>query len=881
MKKLSGSEIRKLFLDFFAEKDHLIWESAPLIPQDDPTLLWINAGMTPLKPFFDGSKKPPHPRMATVQKCIRTNDIENVGRTLRHHTFLEMLGNFSFGDYFKTEAIKWAWEFFTDCLEMDPEKLWVSVYEEDQEAFEIWRREIGVPEEKIAFLGKEDNFWEIGLGPCGPCSEIHWDRGEEFSCGPDCTLGCDCDRFLELWNLVFTQFDKKDDGSYKTLPSKNIDTGLGLERIASVLQETESNYETDLFFPYIKFLEKKSGLSYEKSEGKEKMAFRVIADHIRGIVFALGDGALPSNEGRGYVIRMILRRAARFGRHLGLTDPFLFEMVPLVKEVMGDAYPELVEKEEYIGQITKIEEERFAETIEQGLEILEGYIKRLQSEDQQILPGEDAFKLYDTFGFPLDLTRDALYEEGLEVDEEGFNSEMEKQRERARKAQAHKKLGFGDRRDIELEKLSRELKATEFTGYDTLSAEARVQEIAASQGLKKELKAGEMGFLIVDRTPFYPEGGGQIGDKGFLYASGGRGKITDTHQHNELIFHEIEILEGEIRVGNQVKLEVNEEKRLATARNHTATHLLHQALRRVLGTHVQQAGSLVDPKRLRFDFSHFRGLGSSEIEEIEKEINKQVLKNLDVKAEYMTLGEARERGALAIFEEKYQSRVRLINIGPGYSQELCGGTHLKATGEMGPIKIISEAGIAAGIRRIEAITGFNALNYFFQQEDRLRKMAEKIKARPDELEKRIEQILEEKEGLQNKLKKAQSFSLADQARELAEKKEVIGGVPVIRSRVEVDGPNEMRQLGDMIKDRLSSGLIFLAAEQKGKGHLLVMLTPDLLEEKALHAGKLAGKLAKVIGGGGGGRPDMAQAGGPEPEKINLALAELEKFLQKE
>jgi len=881
MKKLTGSEIRKEFLEFFSEKDHLIWESAPLIPKDDPTLLWINAGMTPLKPFFDGSKKPPHPRMATVQKCIRTNDIENVGRTLRHHTFLEMLGNFSFGDYFKKEAIIWAWEFFTDRLEMDPDRLWVSVYEEDQEAFDIWREEIGFPEEKIAFLGKADNFWEIGLGPCGPCSEIHWDRGEEFSCGSECTLGCDCDRFLELWNLVFTQFDKKEDGSYKTLPSKNIDTGLGLERIASVLQETPSNYETDLFLPYIKFLEELTGFKYTGSESKETMAFRLIADHIRAISFAIADGALPSNEGRGYVIRRILRRASRFGRHLGLKDPFLHEMIPLVKDLMGDAYPEVKEKADYIAQITKIEEDRFAETIEQGLEILEGYIETLKGTNQKTLPGKEAFKLYDTYGFPLDLTRDVLFESGLDIDEEGFNSEMEQQRDRARKDRAHKTLGFGERKDTELEKISKKLEDTEFTGYEGLEEKSRVLAIIGSEGSKKELQSGEKGLLVFDRTPFYPEGGGQVGDTGSLNGRGIIGTIQDAHQYHKLIFHEVKLKEGIIKVGDQVEVKVDREKRMATARNHTATHLLHQSLRKVLGSHVQQAGSLVDPERLRFDFSHFKGLEPEEIKAIEKEVNSRVLSNLEVKAEYMSLGEARERGALAIFEEKYQSRVRLINIGPGYSQELCGGTHLNATGEMGPIKIVSETGIAAGIRRIEAITGLKTLDYFEKQEKRLEQIAEKIKSKPEELERRLGQLLKEKESLQEKLKKAQSYSLADQARDLVGKIEEINGIKVIRQKVQVDDPNEMRQVGDMIKDRIKSGLIFLATEKEGKGQLLLMLTPDLVKEKGLHAGKLVGNLAKIIGGGGGGRPDMAQAGGPDPANIEKALKELERFIVKE
>ncbi len=881
MKKMSSEELRQSFLDFFSDKDHLIWESAPLIPQDDPTLLWINAGMTPLKSFFDGSKKPPHPRMATTQKCIRTNDIENVGRTARHHTFLEMLGNFSFGDYFKKDAIKWACEFLTEKLELDPERLWVSVYENDQEAFDLWREEIDFPEEKIAFLGKEDNFWEIGLGPCGPCSEIHWDRGEEYSCGPSCTLGCDCDRFLELWNLVFTQFDKKEDGSYETLPKKNIDTGMGLERLASVLQQAPSNYETDLFLPYIKHLEELSGVSFAESRGQEEMAFRVIVDHIRGIGFALADGALPSNEGRGYVIRRILRRAARFGRQLGLEEPFLFRLMPLLQEKMGPVFPELLERGGYIAEITRIEEERFAETIDQGLEILEDYIEQLKQEGGKTLSGPEAFKLYDTYGFPLDLTRDVLYEEGLDLDEEGFNQEMEKQRERARKDQAHKSLGFGDQKGSRLENLVKELEPTRFTGFDSLKEEARVLKTMGPGERKEDLRSGDSGFLIVDKTPFYPEGGGQAGDKGRLYNSGVKGRIKDTYQHEGLIFHEVEINEGSIAPGDNLGLEVDEGRRMATARNHTATHLLHQALRQVLGTHVQQAGSLVDHLRLRFDFSHFKALGSAELKALEKEVNRQILKNLPVRAEYMSLGEARDRGALAVFEERYQSRVRLINIGPGYSQELCGGTHLQTTGSMGPFKIISEAGIAAGIRRIEAITGFNTLEYFDKQEQRLQKIASQFKASPDELEKRLDQLVKEKELLQKKLQKAQSYSLADQARDLLQKKEQIGDITVVRQRVEVDGPQELRQLGDMIRDHLESGLILLATEQKGKAQLLTMLTQDLIKEKNLHAGKMVNEMAAILGGGGGGRPDMAQAGGPKSELIEKALQDLERFLQKE
>lgn len=877
MKRLTGKELREAFLKFFAEKDHLILPSAPLIPRDDPTLLWINSGMAPLKAYFDGSKEAPHPRIATAQKCIRTNDIENVGKTPRHHTLFEMLGNFSLADYFKEEAIRWSWEFIIDVLELNPEQLWVTVYEEDEEAAYIWTKKIGFPSERLAYFGKEENFWEIGDGPSGPCSEIHFDRGQEYSCSAQCTIGCECERFSEIWNLVFTQFNKKPDGTYEPLPNKNIDTGMGLERVATILQGKDNNYETDLFFPYIEYLQEKSGVSYEDSSGLERAAFWVIADHIRAISFTLGDGALPGNEGRGYVIRRILRRASRYGRHLGFYEPFLHEMVPLVVEVMGDSYPELKTKKDYIVQIVELEEERFNQTIQQGLELLQEEIKDLKESKKKVLPGEKAFILYDTYGFPLDLTRDVLEEEGFSVDEVGFHQEMEEQRERARQARFAQDLGWRGTSGQQLDRVARDLPGTHFYGYEDLQGSGRILKILGEEGELPALQEGQEALVVLDSSPFYPEGGGQVGDKGCFAGDERMIKVNNTRQHEELIFHEVRVEKGKIQEGDTLELIVDQKRRQAIARNHTATHLLHQALRTVLGEQVEQAGSLVDEERLRFDFTHFKPLEKEDLEKIEAEVNARVLDNMPVEAVYTSLEKAREMGALALFQEKYTEKVRVICIGD-YSSELCGGTHLSSTGEMGPLRIVSEAGIAAGVRRIEAVTGFNALRYMKEKENILEDLGRMLKAQPSELNKRLKLLLKENEDLKNRLQKAQSRSLADLAVELVQGQEKIGDYSLVAGQVEVTGPEEMRQLGDMIKDRLKSAIIALAAEREGKAMLLLLLTSDLVE-KGFHAGKLINTMAREVGGGGGGKPHLAQAGGPDAQNIPQALEAIRKSIQ--
>lgn len=876
MKKMSSSELRQAFLDFFKSKDHLILPSSSLIPSEDPTLLWINAGMTPLKPYFEGRKTPPHPRVTTAQKCIRTNDIENVGLTARHHTFFEMLGNFSFADYFKEEAIKWAWEFITHHLEIPAESLWITVFKEDEEAADIWRSKIGIKSERVVYMGKKDNFWEIGEGPSGPCSEIHYDRGIEHACGENCTIGCDCDRFNEIWNLVFTQFNKLADGSYQTLKDKHIDTGFGLERVCSVLQGKDTNFETDLFWPYLEYIANKTNLDYSQIQGRVKMAFHVIADHVRTMAFTIADGALPSNEGRGYVIRRILRRASRFGRILGLEKPFLYQMIPLVSKVMGAHYPELLEREAYIQQIVRIEEERFLETLTQGLELLNTQIEALKAKGEKVLSGLEAFKLYDTYGFPLDLTQDALAEQGLTVDHLGFEAEMTQQRERARKSRAAHDLGWGEEYQKDMDQYLSSLGKSEFVGYDHLKIEAKVKAILAKAGPKEQLQQGESGVIVLDQTPFYPEGGGQRGDNGVLQNKELRGIVKTTYPQGDLIYHQVEVTKGKITKGETLQGIVDEEKRVATARNHTATHLLHQALRNQLGKHVQQAGSLVEAERMRFDFTHFQSLTATEIENLEAEVNQQVLLDLTVKSYYTSLEKAKAQGVIAFFAEKYADEVRVVKMGD-YCAELCGGTHLERTGQLGPFKIVSESAVAAGIRRIEVITGFYALAYFNKQEQMLQEAARLLKTNPTDILIKIEALLEEKNQLNRRLKKAQSHSLLDQANHLSQDLEIVKTIPVIKGVVEVDNSEELRQLGDMIKDKVKSAVIALGAKHNDKGLLLVMVTKDLLEQK-IHAGKIVGKMAKIIGGGGGGRGDMAQAGGPQAEKLTVALAKISDFI---
>lgn len=871
---MTGDEIRKAYLDFFAEKGHLVLPSAPLIPQNDPSILWINAGMAPFKAYFNGVEEPPRRRIATSQKCIRTNDIENVGRTDRHHTFFEMLGNFSFGDYFKKEAICWSWEFVTEVLKLDKSRLWVTVYKDDDEAFNIWRDEIGLPEERILRMDKEHNFWEIGTGPCGPCSEIHYDRGEEYGTGPEDVIGGEGDRFLEIWNLVFTQFNKTEEGEYLPLPQKNIDTGMGLERVASILQGVDSNFETDLLKPMIDFLVEDSGIEYLQDEDT-KVAYRVIADHSRGITMAIYDGALPSNEGRGYVIRRILRRALRYGRKLGYNEPFLYRMVPVVIKAMQGGYPELQEKEEYIQRVIRAEEERFLQTLDQGLHLIDEMISELKRNGKKLLSGIDAFKLYDTYGFPLDLTRDVLAEEGLSVDEEEFELEMEKQRERAR--QAREETGFSASEEEIFYRSLLEKYQLEFTGYEHLNESTEIIAIVKDGQEVHRVEAGEKAKLVLAKTPFYGESGGQVGDKGLICFADNLATVYDTRKEAGITVHYIEVEKGSFSKGDAVEAKVYDDLRQATARNHSATHLLHKALKEVLGEHVNQAGSLVEPDRLRFDFNHFNALSKAELKEIEKKVNAAILANLDVDIILTDMEQAKKLGAVALFGEKYGDVVRVVSMGD-YSTELCGGTHVKATGAIGSFKILSESSIAAGVRRIEAITGEEVLRYIAGQEEKVEKAATLLKTTPDNLLERIEALQAREKELEKELKELKGRLARTALDELLEKVEEVDGIKLLRTVVDGLDNEGLLNLMDQLKEKIDSGIIVLASKSDDKAVFVARVSKDLVD-KGYHAGKIIGQVAKIAGGGGGGRPDLAQAGGRDVTKIQEALDQVTEIIK--
>lgn len=871
---MTGDEIRKAYLDFFAEKGHLVLPSAPLIPQNDPSILWINAGMAPFKAYFNGVEEPPRRRIATSQKCIRTNDIENVGRTDRHHTFFEMLGNFSFGDYFKKEAICWSWEFVTEVLKLDKSRLWVTVYKDDDEAFNIWRDEIGLPEERILRMDKEHNFWEIGTGPCGPCSEIHYDRGEEYGTGPEDVIGGEGDRFLEIWNLVFTQFNKTEEGEYLPLPQKNIDTGMGLERVASILQGVDSNFETDLLKPMIDFLVEDSGIEYLQDEDT-KVAYRVIADHSRGITMAIYDGALPSNEGRGYVIRRILRRALRYGRKLGYNEPFLYRMVPVVIKAMQGGYPELQEKEEYIQRVIRAEEERFLQTLDQGLHLIDEMISELKRNGKKFLSGIDAFKLYDTYGFPLDLTRDVLAEEGLSVDEEEFELEMEKQRERAR--QAREETGFSASEEEIFYRSLLEKYQLEFTGYEHLNESTEIIAIVKDGQEVDRVEAGEKAKLVLAKTPFYGESGGQVGDKGLIRFADNLATVYDTRKEAGITVHYIEVEKGSFSKGDAVEAKVYDDLRQATARNHSATHLLHKALKEVLGEHVNQAGSLVEPDRLRFDFNHFNALSKAELKEIEKKVNAAILANLDVDIILTDMEQAKKLGAVALFGEKYGDVVRVVSMGD-YSTELCGGTHVKATGAIGSFKILSESSIAAGVRRIEAITGEEVLRYIAGQEEKVEKAATLLKTTPDNLLERIEALQAREKELEKELKELKGRLARTALDELLEKVEEVDGIKLLRTVVDGLDNEGLLNLMDQLKEKIDSGIIVLASKSDDKAVFVARVSKDLVD-KGYHAGKIIGQVAKIAGGGGGGRPDLAQAGGRDVTKIQEALDQVTEIIK--
>ena len=870
---MKASEIRRKWIAFFASKQHKIEPSASLVPYNDPSLLWINAGMAPLKAYFDGREKPDNPRIANSQKCIRTNDIENVGKTRRHHTFFEMLGNFSIGDYFKEEAITWAWEFLTDkqWIGFDPDKLSVTIHPEDEEAFALWHDKIGLPAERIVKL--EDNFWDIGEGPCGPCTEIFYDRGEQYGdlSDPECYAGGENERFLEVWNNVFSQFNHNKDGSYTPLPNKNIDTGAGLERFASILQDVDSNFDTDLFQPIIQATCALAGVTYG-TDAERDVALKVVADHVRTVVFAVGDGVLPSNEGRGYVIRRLLRRAVRYGKVLGIDRPFLHELTDIVGEIMGDYYPEVVDKKEFIAKVIRTEEERFHETLSDGLAILSQMIEAARGQASGVIGGADAFKLYDTYGFPLDLTEDFAREQGFEVDKDGFEASMDEQRRRARAARQET-----ESMQVQGGPLSELTAESEFVGYGELTVAARVVALVAGDAAVEAVQAGGRAQVVLDRTPFYAESGGQVSDRGVIRGVSLLARVEQVGkaprgQHVMTVTVE----QGELRVGAQVSAEVDRAARSHTVRHHTATHLLHRALKQVLGEHVNQAGSLVDPERLRFDFSHFGAVTADELTRVEQLVNEQIWLDTKVDISHESLADAKAKGAMALFGEKYGDTVRVVQVGD-YSMELCGGCHVDNTAQIGLFKIVSEGGIGSGVRRIEAVAGRYAYDYMDGQLQLLKDAAALLKANPAELPKRVDGLLaqlreqaRENESLQAKISRSEAGSLGGSARQ-------IGGAQALVAKIEAPSMDAMRSIADQMKQQLGSVVIMLGSVQEGKVQLIAAVTPDLIA-KGYHAGNLIKQVAAVCGGGGGGRPDMAQAGGKNPDKLEEALALAERLI---
>lgn len=876
MEKMGLNEIRARFLKFYEERDHHVEASYSLVPQNDKSLLLIGAGMAPLKNYFMGLEVPPKPRMATCQKCIRTGDIENVGFTSRHATFFEMLGNFSFGDYFKSETIRYGWDFILNELKMDPEYLWPSVYEDDDEAFAIWRDEIGVPEHKITRLGKKDNFWEIGTGPCGPCSEIYYDRGERFGCDdPNCRPGCDCERYLEFWNHVFTQFDKDEEGNYNRLANPNIDTGMGLERIACILQGVDSIFEIDTIRFILEEVCRMSGKTYG-ADPKTDISIRIITDHIRAVSFLVGDGVMPNNEGRGYILRRLLRRAARHGKLLGIEGAFLKDLTDAVIKVSGEAYPELLKRQDYIKKIIEIEEDRFQQTIDQGLTILVDYIGELETSGSKVLSGEHAFKLYDTYGFPLDLTKEILEEKGLSVDEEAFKEEMNAQRDRARSAR-------GDGEDLGWEEdafstLPKEI-TSEFKGYWLHKAEGSILAMADEHQLISEALEGSKIRVILDQTVLYAEGGGQVGDHGLLTAENFEMKVSDVKKgNNGTIIHIGQVTKGSIKVGETVVSEVARARRLDIARNHSATHLLQKALRMVLGDHVEQAGSQVDDQRLRFDFTHFQSLTADELQKIEAIVNKQIYEPVDIEVLNTSIAEARNMGAMALFGEKYGNEVRVVKMGD-FSLELCGGTHLNNTAEVGMFKIVSEGGVAAGVRRIEATTGRNVYELLNEYEGKMDKITGTLKTSVTDVDAKVEQLFTDYRKLQKDFDELKKKMASGSVEDILAKAEQINGFNVISARMDGIEIDVLKDLGDRLKDRLENAVVVLGSVNEDKVVFLVMAGQDAVA-KGAHAGNIIKEVAKVAGGGGGGKPNMAQAGGKDPSKIDEALKQTFELVAK-
>ena len=869
----TGSEIRQLFLKFFADRGHTVVASSSLVPHNDPTLLFTNAGMNQFKDCFLGQEKRAYVRAATSQKCVRAggkhNDLENVGRTARHHTFFEMLGNFSFGDYFKKEAIAYAWEFLTVDLDIDKSRLYVSVYTDDDEAADIWHEQEGVPRARI-FRFEEDNFWSMGdTGPCGPCSEIFFDNGPEVGCGsPDCTVGCDCDRYMEVWNNVFMQFDRQTDGELVPLPKPAVDTGMGLERITTVMQKVQSNYDTDLLRSIIGYIEKLSGKDYGANPDDD-VSMRVMADHSRATAFLIADGVMPSNEGRGYVLRRIMRRAMRHAKMLGFADPVLYKTAGFVLDLMAAAYPQEAERKSFVVKIVEKEEERFIQTLDNGLRILNEEVDRLRKKQSTVIAGPVLFKLYDTYGFPTDLTADIVEADGFTIDEAGFESCMNEQRQKARehwKGSGEEAIGSVYRELVE------HGTTVTFTGYHELQASSRIVAILHDGEQVSQASAGERIEIVTTQTPFYGESGGRVGDLGTIRAPGLKVDITETKKPlPNLIVHVGQVVAGALQIGQEVELKVDAAARQATALNHTATHILQAVLVEVLGDHVKQAGSLVTPDRLRFDFSHYTAITPAELRRIEAEVNRRIRENRAVETREMAADEAIAAGATALFGEKYGERVRVVNLGE-FSMELCGGTHASASGDIGLFKIVQEMGIAAGVRRIEAATGTRALELVQQQDEALGRMAGLVKSDRPQLETRLTKMLERQKELERELAILESRLKSGQAEDIMSKLEEVGGVKLLAAEVDATDGKGLREMADKLRDKLGSGVIAIGCPHEGKVNLLVAVTADLTGR--LHAGKLVGALAAEVGGRGGGRPDLAQAGGNQPEKLTGALSKV-------
>ncbi len=875
MEKYGVNEIREKFLSFFESKGCLRLGSFSPVPKNDASLLLINSGMAPMKKWFTGAEIPPKKRVTTCQKCIRTPDIECVGKTARHGTFFEMLGNFSFGDYFKHEAIAWGWEFLTKVMGLPEDKLWITVYEEDDEARDIWINEIGVNPEHVVKMGKADNFWEHGTGPCGPCSEIHVDRGEEYSCGPDCKLGCDCDRFMEVWNLVFTQFDKDEDGNYNRLANPNIDTGMGLERLAAIMQGVENLFEVDTVRNIMNHISKIAGVEYKK-DAKTDVSLRVITDHIRSTVMMVSDGVIPSNEGRGYVLRRLLRRAARHGKLLNIKGEFLYEVADTVINESSQGYPELAEKREYIRKIIRIEEERFAKTIDNGLTILNEYIDEIKKNGEKVLSGEKTFKLNDTYGFPVDLTVEICEEAGISVDREGYERELAVQKETARNARKDGS-SWDDNESYSFDNAQ----PTEFIGYDTLTGESEIVGIAAEGEIASEIHEGENGIIVTAVSPFYAEMGGQAGDKGKIIKNNAEAKIIDTKKNgNGVYMHIAEVVCGSFASGDQVTLKVCGKNRTAIGRNHSATHLLHKALKEVLGSHVAQAGSEVNSKHLRFDFSHFEAMTGDELKLAEKKVNEAILSALPITVRELPIEEAKKLGAEAQFGEKYGDVVRVVAMGD-YSVEFCGGTHLKNTAEIGLFKLISESGVAAGTRRIEAVTGEGVLEYIAKRDELIAKTASALKANNiNEIDMKAEQLSAEVKDIKKKLEALNAKMASGKLDDILKNKVEIGGVAVACGQVDGLSAGDLRTLGDSLKEKMGCSIAVLASGSEEKIAFLATATKDAVA-KGIHAGKIIKEITAIAGGSGGGKPDMAQGGGKDKDKISEALGAASKIIEEQ